>query len=187
MFTHKLQVGFDGTLSNLGHLNPIPHVPNLALSLKKSIRKCWTIIQKQIPYREGSNFNVDCTSMYTEAWGGILSCYTDHVKWALRSKLFPALEEVLGCHLCRLKKLVKHHRELHCNVLKGSTVSVHTGPQINIQNWPSTSTFKKKKSHIQAPTWTGCWALVHLWSRTHTQCWGSAGPERHLLLWGLLS
>lgn len=53
-------------------------------------------------------------------------CCIENVKGTLRSKLFPALEEVLGCHLCGLKKLVEHHRQFHCNVLKNSTVSVHT-------------------------------------------------------------
>lgn len=50
----------------------------------------------------------------------------ENVEVTLRSKLFPALEEVLGCHLCGLKELVQHHREFHCNVLKSSTISVHT-------------------------------------------------------------
>lgn len=56
----------------------------------------------------------------------------ENVEVTLRSKLFPALEEVLGCHLCGLKELVQHHREFDCNVLKSSTISVHTQSVIGI-------------------------------------------------------
>lgn len=47
-------------------------------------------------------------------------------KGNLRSKLFPALEEVFRSHLCWLEKLIEHHREFHGNILKSSTISVHT-------------------------------------------------------------
>lgn len=63
---------------------------------------------------------------HTGAWEEDFSCCTHHVKWTLRSELLPALEEVLRCHLSGLEKLVKHHRELHWDVLKSPTVSVHT-------------------------------------------------------------
>lgn len=48
----------------------------------------------------------------------------DNIKASLRSELLPALEEVLGRHLCGLKELVERHGEFQSDVLRSSTVSV---------------------------------------------------------------
>lgn len=50
----------------------------------------------------------------------------------LRSELLPALEEVLGRHLCGLEELVEHHGEFHCNVLKRPSISVHTHTHLSV-------------------------------------------------------
>lgn len=60
------------------------------------------------------------------AKGNQISRMDRRLKGNLRAKLFPALEEVFRSHLCWLEKLIEHHREFHCNILKSSTISVHT-------------------------------------------------------------
>lgn len=109
-----------------------------------------------------------------------------NVKWAIRSKLLPALEEVLWRHLCGLEKLIQHDRQLHCDVLQGSTVSVHTHKLKKWSKYFTKHCWRERWLWMQTPTWTGHWALVHQWSLTNIRCWGFAAPEPHLLLESLL-
>lgn len=74
------------------------------------------------------------------------------LKGNLRAKLFPALEEVFRSHLCWLEKLIEHHWEFHGDILKSSTISVHTHTyKHNKANITCTERLKYKCNIIQPP------------------------------------
>lgn len=100
------------------------------------------------------------------------------MKTSLRSQLFPALEEVLGCHLCRLKEFVKHHRKFHCNVLESSSIPVHTQRVRNEHQMSGLHTLKRWPIFRNKPKLDGeHWCVCEVWHTLYIQYLLDLGPS----------